>query len=269
MSKPLGPLAIEQFFDSIWERWPNKEGEHAARKAINVYFKSGGSRDDLQKACDAYLIDNATLSAEFHYRLANFINQDHWKDLLESDSLDGLIKKKEEASELVAAWNAACKKHWNKVVDIEARMPIAINAINNSAFRKNWKKALDLACKIFNYKRRDDDPRSKIILSFSWFCNVDPTKHTVIKLLEGGFGEPQHHSAAYIAKKKKQVDEKERLEAIEEFKKLFPNIKPKPKEEIVKKEPTKEISEKAKEIVKQILSAPRKDSNDDDSFALY
>jgi len=232
----LGNFAIEQIFDSLWEKWPNKEGEASARKAVTVYFKSDGSKEELLRACDAYILDNIQQDPSYIYKLSNFINQDHWRDSLERGSYDRLKNKEKLAIELMEAWNSACRPHWSKITDFRARLAIAMAAINDSYFSENWKKALTKAGKVFKFEHREADPRSKIILSFSWFTNINPKKHTVLKLIENEYGQAQDDPSGtpkLVKMNPNPVSQEERDKALMEWKALIKgtelDVKPKTK----------------------------------------
>lgn len=178
------------FFDRVWEKWPNKIGEASAKKAIQVFNNCNGDLKQLEKAADLYLLDNIGTDPDFLYRFGNFIREDYWKDALENVSEVKLIKMKSEAEMLMTSWNESCLPHWLPLLDFETRLPTAIKSLNDSFFRKNWKDALSKAIKVFKYKFRDDDPFSKIKLSFRWFSEIGHDKHTVLRILEGHYGEP-------------------------------------------------------------------------------
>ena len=178
------------FFDRVWEKWPNKIGEASAKKAIQVFNNCNGDLKQLEKAVDLYLLDNIGTDPDFLYRFGNFIREDYWKDTLENVSEVKLNKMKNEAEMLMTSWNESCLLHWLPLIDFETRLPTAIKALNDSCFRKNWKDALSKAMKVFKYRFRDDDPFSKIKLSFRWFSEVGHDKHTVLRILEGHYGEP-------------------------------------------------------------------------------
>lgn len=186
---------IEQLFAPIWREWLNKNGPSAALKAFGFALKSGVSIRQIQLACNIYSMEHVAEDPSFTYTLANFLNHDHWKDTVEATRnpeayYKRLEEKKQEALSVVKAWSETRKSHWTEIVSEELTYPIALIALQNTEFRLNWKKALDKAAKIFQYKKREGEPHAKLTLSFRWFCNVSPTKHTVLKILEGEYGHP-------------------------------------------------------------------------------
>lgn len=219
----LGSFAIEQIFDRIWETWPNKDGESSAKKAVNVYFKSGYSKDDLIKSCEAYVLENLNSDAAFTKQLSSFINQDHWRDVLENAPLDKLKRKHEEARLIIKEWNNSCRSHWCKVVDEEARVGILMSALNDKSFQSNWKEALKSASSIFRYQHRDGDIRQKIILSLSWFASTSP-KHTVLRIIEGEYGKPneeEKEAKQTVKKNDSPLTNAERMAAANELRRLL------------------------------------------------
>jgi len=236
-------LVADTIFDDIWESWPNKEKEHAARKAFDVFWKSGEDLDQLQKACRIYVLDST--GDEFHYQLNNFINQDYWRDILESGtSLERLEKERKDCIDLIKAWNAACLSHWLKAEDIEDKIPSAKKALQNKYFRENWRKALDKIIKIFQYKFRDEDHRSKIILSFRWFTRCQSEKHTVLRAMEGEFGYPSK-SERKFERNYKEISPEQREKAVADFYEVFSDFKKPKKKREWKSEaaPNKELAE--------------------------
>lgn len=242
-------LVIEQTFDTIWETWINKDGERASQKAVDVALKSGVNKYDLIKACEVYILENLRSDPGFTYKLSNFINQDHWEDYLTSP--DKLKREYSDALDVVHAWNDACRSHWCKSLDAEAKVPVAIKAMRDRSFKTNWRKALAQAHKIFRYQAREGDPKQKIILSFKWFTNVLPDKHTVLKILEGEYGYPQKEEKVRLVKTV-EVDHEARAEAAAEFAYMFPELRNKPKKMVRKQDGP---SVQAVELVNAILKA--------------
>lgn len=218
MGKTYNQFDIDVAFDVIWEFWPNKEKEHAGKKALSVLLKSGDtSFEQIRDACRAYALSSE--GDEFTYQLNNFINQDLWKDVLEHTDLAKLEAKRKESISVIDAWNAACKPHWCKSMDYTDKISLTNKALNDKMFNANWKKALDKASKIFAKPFREDS-KQKLILSLRWFCNVSPAKHTVMRIIEGEYGYPERDS------KKKVIEFRQRTkEEIEEFKKNWAEIK--------------------------------------------
>src|SRR6478609_1016016 len=113
-------FVISQIFDEVWENWMNKEGEAAAQKAVTFFLKEN-KKEDLIKACEAYRLDNLASDPSFTYKLANFLNMDHWRDVLDANNLDNLRAKRDEAIEVINLWNSLARPHWIKVQSIETR----------------------------------------------------------------------------------------------------------------------------------------------------
>lgn len=180
---------IDLLFETIWSEWPNREKEHAARKAFVVFINSGGDYKELRQACETYIL--SSIGEDYTYQLNNFILQDHWKDILELIDPFKIAEESKRAKELCESWNNACRPHWCKIVDINSKMPMSKKALSNKFFCENWEKALDLARKIFKYTHNENDIRSKIIINFKWFTDVSPDRHVVSKIIEGDYGKPQ------------------------------------------------------------------------------
>jgi hypothetical protein len=240
-------FVLETIFDEIWESWPNKEKEHAARKAYDVFCKSEGDVDQLKKACRIYVLDST--GDEFHYQLNNFILQDHWKDIIESGtSLERLEKERQACIDLINTWNDACLSHWIKSEDIEDKIVSARRALQNQYFQKNWKKALDKAKKIFQYRFRESDPRARIILSFRWFSRCQPEKHTVLKIIEGEYGYPSKTEKRY-EQRYKEISPEERQEAILNFYEVFSDFKKPKKKREFKSFPNKQLENLVNDVL--------------------
>lgn len=232
------PFVVEQIFESVWEKWINKSGEASAEKAVKVFLKSE-TKETLLHVCEAYRLEHLGDDPQYTHKLSNFLNQDIWLDIQESISLERLQEKYNQALEIVTEWNKVCNKHWIAVDDIETKIPLGTKALSNVAFKQNWRKALDKANRIFKYPFRDGDPRQKLILSFRWFTNIVPEKHTVMKIMEGEYGQHEREER-HVIKTCIPVDQAARSKLAEEMKVLFPDL--------VKKEPTKEQKELSKPI---------------------
>lgn len=216
--KKKASIFVDLVFDKIWECWNNKTKENAARKALEVTINSGENHEDIIRACKIYSLE--VEGDELTYQLNNFLLQDHWKDYLEVGDLAKLEKRRQEAIEVIEEWNKVCRSHWCKVEDVETRVPLATKALANESFRKNWKKSLDKASKIFQYRFREGDVREKIILSFRWFCNVSPDRHTVLRILEGEYGNPPQEPSEKTVKPFKKINQTHRNKALEYFRGL-------------------------------------------------
>lgn len=214
---------IEVMFNALWEDWINKDGESSARKAFTVFLNSGLSKEELTKACKAYTLENVGNDPSFTLRLSNFINQDHWKDILENSSIETLERKHNEALQLIECWNKACKNHWCKVMELDEKVSLAKKALSNKSFKSEWKKALGMTEKLFRYPLKDGDPRQKIILSFRWFTNVSD-KHTVMRIVEGEYGYCSKEVSTKKEKPVKEVTKEERARVMSDFYSVFPDL---------------------------------------------
>lgn len=246
-------FVISQIFDEVWENWLNHEGEAAAQKAVTFFLKEN-KKEDLLKACEAYRLDNLASDPSFTYKLANFLNLDHWRDVLDANNLDKLRAKRDEAIEVINLWNSLARPHWIKVQSIETRIAITQKALSNKYFKEHWKEALEKATKIFAYPFREGDPREKLKLTFKWFVNCDHDKHTVLKVIEGEYGGP-HQERTIKVIETKPIDYEARNKLAEEFKEMFPNLKFEPPKKEEKKEVEQiQISDEAKKLAEQIKS---------------
>lgn len=248
------PFQIECIFERLWESWPNKQGENSSLKAFQVAIRSGENHELILKAAEIYLIDHSGTDPEYIYKLGNFIREEHWKDYLQSG--DKLLKLKQEAEELIKAWNAATKKHWNYVHHPDSRMGAAIKALHDPAFRQDWRVALKKAEEIFRYPKRENDPQSKITLSFGWFTKLGE-KHTVLRLMEGGYGEPEKELYKPKPKENLPIDQKARSEAANELLEMFPQLREKKerKERVINPQSTAvHITPEAQAIADQVKS---------------
>lgn len=214
------PIDFDLTFDKIWEFWIRKEGENAAKKAITLCMKSGNNHAHIIKACRAYALENETSDPEFTHKLSNFINGNDWMDYIDAEGIDILEKERSTAIKIIETWNEKKRKHWIPCLDSSLRIPIVRKALKNQFFRENWKKGLDLLEGIFKYPFRDEDPRSKIIISINWFCNVSPDKHTVLRLIEGALGSPRGEEREIKIKEYRIPTKEERIKALEEWKKI-------------------------------------------------
>lgn len=179
---------LDFFFEQLWSLWINKDrGEHAAKKALKVLLNQGEDIKKIKEACEIYSITRA--NDEFTHQLGNFLLQDHWRDILEETSIEKIQQRRNEEIHLIEGWNKVCRPHWCKVLEFDSKYSMARQALNNKFFKENWEEALEKAHKVFFYSFREEDYRSKIILSFKWFTSVTKS-HTVSRLLEGEFGKP-------------------------------------------------------------------------------
>lgn len=264
-------LIISKTFDEVWENWIRKDGERAAEKAIEHALNSGESRDDIIKACEIYRLENAGTDPEFTHKLANFINGDHWRDSLEGASLEKLKKKHDEAVVVINAWNEVCRPHWCKSIDVELKVPMVIKAMNDKSFRLQWRVALNRAYKIFKFKLRDEDSRSKIILSLRWFTNVSHDKHTVLRIMEGEYGHPVKETGPEKPKKTMRQTDEDIARLKREYEEVFGvplEVIKKPKPEPKIHEPSKEAKEITDQILRLVGAGPAGESKGDDEFEL-
>lgn len=179
--------------------------------------------ETIELACSIYVLEHE--GDEFTHKLNNFIMQDVWKDTLEGarDAKEyqaKLQEKHNEAVRLIETWNAERNSWWSEVLDIQERIPLAKTALQNEYFKNHWKKSLDKAKKIFQYRPREGERNSKLIISFSWFANVSPNKHTVLKIDEGEYGGPQgtHKTTRQLYKPLSKEEHKELSELWKEIK---------------------------------------------------
>lgn len=264
-------LLADKTFNAIWEFWLNKEGERAAEKAITIAIdKQGDDPKKIIKACEAYRLENIGKDVEYTYKLSNFILQDHWKDVLESTSVEKLQKLYDESIAIINCWNQFCRSHWCRVVDAETKAPIVMRALRDKCFADNWHRALIKASSIFKYPFRDGDPRQKIILSLRWFTNVSCDKHTVLKIIEGEYGQEEKEQTR-VEQKTIPVDYEARKKAAEEFADLVKSAgfdKPKQPKQSKQNGPSKQAKEIADKILKSIGAEKFVDSEGDGEFTL-
>lgn len=197
----LNQLEIDTLFERLWELYPCKERPSAAKKAFTVACRKGEDHRSIEQAVRIYALE--TQGDEFHFHFVNFLNEEHWKDLVSvHQDLEGYLHsleaKKEEAKGLIDAWNEACHPHWCPVLSWEDRVPLARKALANETFRKHWQKALKIAQEIFFKPLHSDDPRSKVVLSFRWFTTIKSEKHTVLRLVEREYGYPSKYEPKYV-----------------------------------------------------------------------
>lgn len=192
---------IAEAFKPIWTEWLNKEGPSAAIKAFGLKLKEGIPLSQIKLACNIYSMEHAAEDPKYTHKLSNFLNHDHWKDTVEATANPEAYRRRLEdkqnaADEVAKAWTELRKPHWAQVVDLRSARGVALVSLRDQFFESNWKKALDNLTKIFQYKRRESEPHSKLILTFNWFCVTSPTKHTVARILEGYYGHPVEESTS-------------------------------------------------------------------------
>lgn len=267
-------LEKDMIFDRIWSYWPNKnKGEHAPRKALSVALNSGHNHKKIEEACRIYSLLSEGDDPKYIKRLNNFLNEDEWLDVLEYHSLEALEDQRKKAIEVIQYWNEKSRSHWCKILSEDEKVPLAKAALQNESFEKNWKKSLDIASEIFQHSFNESDSRSKIILSFRWFCNVSSDKHTVLKILEGEYGFPKKNIKRYKTGEWKDQDPEEQKEAVKNFKEIFKDfdLKPIKKPWVNNASKNKQAEEIAKQITEGFNSLVEtcegsEKSGEDDSF---
>lgn len=209
---------LDLYFEQLWSSWLNKDrGENAAKKALRVLLNQGEEFKKIKEACQIYCVTRA--NDEYTHQLGNFLLQDHWKDILEETSIEKIQQRRDEEIHLIEEWNKACRPHWCKVIEYDTKYSMARQALNNPFFKEHWKEALEKANKIFFYSFKEEDNRSKIILSFKWFTQVKKT-HTASRIIEGEYGAPAFNLNAKPPEIK-PIDWQARKEAAEYLKKLM------------------------------------------------
>jgi hypothetical protein len=243
-------LEISVIFDNLWEIYPSNERPAAAKKALKVALKTGMDDKEFEKAVRIYALENE--GAEFHYHFVNFINDEHWKDILSyhknaQEHIKLLEDRRKLARSIISEWNDSCRSHWCQCLDVELRIPIVVAALSNEPFRNEWKKALDIARKIFYHQQHDNDKFRNLSLSLRWFCTVAPAdKHTVMRIIEGEYGKP-HRNPVY-KKEPDPLSENEREEIRSTFDEIFSGEewfgkkKEEPKEKKYEGAPNKEMT---------------------------
>ena len=249
-------LEISAIFEKLWEIYPCKERPAASKKALFVALKSGLDHKLIENAVRIYALENE--GAEFHFHFVNFINDDHWKDILsyhkEAERRIRILEKRREmASDLINEWNKECRSHWCECLDVELRIPIVVSALENKPFRDNWKKALDIARKIFYTTQNEKSKFSNLTLSLRWFCTVSPPdKHTVVKLIEGEYGKPIEIKYKKI-KHLKPLTKEEHEEVMKDFEDVFKDSFWKKRKKKEPDEPQEKPNEDMKKIVEEII----------------
>jgi hypothetical protein len=252
----MTPIQFDFFFNKIWEKWKNQTYESSARKAVEVFIKSGYRKEDLIQACETYTLETEGEDVRFTKRLSNFINDETWKDVLENANPEKLKEERKQALHVLKEWNKMARKHWAKIREPETYVSVAGNALKDPAFAKHWQVALKRASQIFKYEMRDSDPRSKILITIRWFCTVTPVKHTVLRLVEGEFGRPVQDEVRVIPKTD-PIDYEKRQALAEELKQMFPDINFNKKEPVKReRKEIKPISEETKKILDSFGKEP-------------
>ena len=220
-------IEIEACFERIWQRWGNKAMRNSGLKALTVTLRSGADMELIELACQIYSVGHE--GSEYHHQLNNFLMNDVWKDIVEGVKNVRQYKEKleierREAIDLIYLWNEKCYPHWCKALDVDAKIPIARKALKDDFFKNNYKKALDKAHKIFQYKAREGTKHFKLILTLRWFCDISIFKHTVMRLMEGEYGEPEADLVKKYARKEPELSEQELILIREENKRLLREV---------------------------------------------
>lgn len=218
-------LEIEVIFDRLWEMYPNKAKESSARKALTVALKTGEDHRDIEQAVRLYALE--TKGDDYHYHFSNFINEHHWKDMLDAHkNVDAYIQKLEEqektARRVIDKWNEVRRSHWCVVASPEKRVPIVLQALKDPDFQASWEIALEKASNVFRYKFREGDWRNGIVLSIRWFCNTSSDKHTVLRILEGEYGiEQKEEQVSKRGLERRELTKQEKEELIKDWNEVF------------------------------------------------
>lgn len=194
MSNSVGEIYAA--FDEIWEFWKNKEpGERSARQAFLVAarkYEKDYSLEVLKKAARLYYLKNQR--QEFTQQLNNFFMKEEFVDALDADPdsdkrLKELEDRQKEAKLIATRWNLRRRLWWAEITEIDSKLPMISKALEDPFFRDNWKKALDKVVGIFKHKPREREKHAQLVISISWFCDLH--KQTVVKILDGEYGQPQ------------------------------------------------------------------------------
>lgn len=217
---------IEEIFERIWQCWGNKAMRNSGLKALTVTLRSGENAELIELACQIYARDHE--GSDYQHQLNNFLLNDVWKDMVDGvkniqQYKHQLETERREALDLIDEWNQTCYAHWCPILERDAKIPMARKALKDEFFKKNYKKGLDKAKKIFQYRAREGHKNFKLILSFRWFCDTSIYKHTVMRLLEGEYGEPESDLVKKYVKHESFTEE-ELILIKEENKKLLREI---------------------------------------------
>lgn len=278
-------IEIDVIFDKLWAVYPSKEKPAAGKKALTVALRLGNDHKEIIKSVEIYALESE--GSEFHYHFVNFLNEDHWKDILSYHKnaqahLDTLKLRRQYAIEIIKSWNKACRPHWCECLDVELRAPIVVTALANKSFRDNWKKALAMAGKLFYHAQHSGDKFTHLSLSLRWFCTIAPAeKHTVLRIIEGEYGRP-NREPNYGKREERRLTEEDKINIRKDYTDVFadsdwavaePVDKPKPekKNEI----PNPELGKIVDEFIDGLSPPEEKDKGvivepnlDDDPFGL-
>lgn len=202
-------------FEDLWEIYQkiNPDKPSAGKKAFSVALKMGANHKDIFNATKVYALESQSDDPQYRYQLVNFINADHWKDIIEVHKdvegyLRSLEKKQQDARNLIVEWNNACRSSACKVLDIETKVPLAIKALENEVFKKNWPLALKRLRSILIRTPAQHEPLSKIAITFRWFCKMG-AKMTVMEIIEGQYGFPHEEPKLKDTPKERDLTEDE------------------------------------------------------------
>jgi len=211
-----GDIALA--FERIYELYPNKEKKASAFKAFKLLITQAGNDADQKKEAKRVLLATKIYAytecdSDFHYQLGNFIRDDHWLDVLAiHPDLDSVLKEmaeiKQEADQLIEAWNRACFTHWAKIARPKSIAGVVCECLKDTYARKNWQQALDLAKKIFN---KSGDSNIKVP-NLVWFIK------SVDKIIDGFYGQPYEPPKEIEIKK---ITKQQRQQLNEDFREVF------------------------------------------------
>lgn len=209
-------IEIDHLFDEVFSYYPSRDKPSSAKKAFTVALKKGIEYDDIKASVQIYALE--TQGDEYHYHFSNFLNEDHYKDYLDSHKdpatyLKRLQDEKDEALNLIEEWNEACRPHWCRCLHSESRIKLVLDALRDKAFKDNWREALKIARSIFRRPLPNDNYLSRTNLTLKWFTKIGE-QHTVIRLMEGEFGKAKPYEI------KERKEEKPRQISDEEQKEL-------------------------------------------------
>jgi len=214
---------ISMMFEKLWEIYPRKDRPAAGQKALGVALRTGAEYKQIEQAVKIYCMESA--NDEFHYHFVNFINEDHWKDIISyHKDAAGHVKilegRKKLAYVIIKHWNDTCLAHWCKCLDSDMRVGMVTNALANKFFRENWKNALDKAAKIFYHTLHEKDKYRNLSLTLRWFCRIIPDKHTVLQLIEGEYGKPYDPPKRRV-KQNESLNEDDKVRLIKDIEDVF------------------------------------------------
>lgn len=216
-------------FKELWELWPKKDKEPSARKALTVLTQSQNI-DAKRLLVAAKIYVGELKEPRFCHELGNWLREDYWKDIYvefadAEEYLAQLEEKREACEKVINHWNLfATDCGWCKVLSREEKIPTVDFALSNPAFSEHWLNALVKAKEVFGQAFPETDWRAKIRPSISWFCRVDYDNHTVLKLIEGEYGDSARRAVAPfdpMSLFKGRGEEMEKEDALQSIKDIF------------------------------------------------